>query len=401
MTTDTGLPHQAKDGLVPTAAVILASIAYFATAGVSFRVLPEMVTDMTGGGNAQIGLAFSFLGLGLLVGRPFVGFLNDRFGRKPMVILGGLGASGAQFFHVPAAEAGLNALYATRFVAGLFGSVMYVGLATIATEMPTPERRAKIFGWFSASTFVGFALGPLVGEALVSASGFSAAYRGAAALAFMSAIAGFVLPETRPPDVNPRLGGLRQMFDPTGLRVGLSSFVAIVAFMGFQGFLQPWGEELGVSDVGPIISVYAVVALLWRVFGTRFLDADRQVVGTIALTLLGVACVVLATTQSSTGLFVAAVIMGTGSAFATPIMMLIATDSTPAAARARVVSTLVFANDLGSTAAIPVLGVIADAAGFPTMYAVVTVVVVASIGWFRVGLARLAGMQSPLAAPAA
>lgn len=380
------------DGLAATAAVILASIAYFATAGVSFRVLPQMVQDINDGGNTEIGFAFSALGLGLLIGRPFVGYLNDRFGRRSMVILGAIGAAVAQFAHVPAAEAGLIYLYAIRFVAGLFGSVMYVGLATIATEMPSPHRRAKVFGWFSASTFLGFALGPLVGEALVTRSGFTAAYLAAAAFAMSSAFAGLILPETRPHDVDPRLGGMRQMFDPTGLRVGLSSFVAIVAFMGFQGFLQPWGTELGVADVGPIISVYAVVALLWRAFGSRLLDANRMQVGTVALVLLGIASVVLAASQGTGSLIVAAVIMGTGSAFATPILLLIATDSTPAASRARVVSTVVFANDLGSSAAIPILGLIADRAGFPTMYVVLTVLVALSIAWFRRGMAHLPGM---------
>ncbi len=387
-------PH--NDSFFATTAVILASVTYFATAGVSFRVLPQLVKDVPGGGNTEIGLAFSFFGFGLLAGRPFVGYLNDRFGRSPMVVLGGLGAAVAQFTHVPAAEAGLNYLYSARFLAGLFGSVMYVGLATIATEMPSPERRAQVFGWFAASTFAGFAIGPVAGEFLLGTDNFSQAYLGASAFALTSAIAGFVLPETRPPDVNPNLGGLSDMFDATALKVGLTSFVAIAGFMGFQGFIQPWGEELGVVEVGSIISTYAVVALLLRAFGSKLLDGDRLMVSSGSVILLAVASLILAAAQNIVWLFAGAVVMGIGSAYATPIFMLIATDSRPPGVRARVVSTLVLANDLGSTAAIPVLGIIADTAGFRTMYVVLAGLIALSLVWLRTGVAQLPGMKTAL-----
>lgn len=369
--------------MVSTAAVVLASVAYFAASGVSFPVLPELVKESSGGGNTAIGLAFSMLGLGMLVGRPFVGFLNDRFGRRRMVVLGAALGALLQSIYVPAADLGLTWLLLARFLVGLCGSVMYVGMATIATEMSSPQRRAQVFSWFAAAVFLGFAIGPLVGETVLNAAGFSWAYVSASGFMLITLVCGLVLPETTPPDVNPKLGRITDIFESVGMRVGGASFVAVLSFMGLQGFIKQWGLELGVENVGLILAAYAGTALLIRVFAARLMDANRRGVGTLAYLSLAVASVILATAGGAPSLYLGAVVLAIGSAFVTPLLILIATDSTPASARARVMATVTFANDMGASIGVPLLGVVADAAGFQIMYLTLAVAALLALAYFR------------------
>jgi hypothetical protein len=74
--------------------------------------------------------------------------------------------------------------------------------------------------------------------------------------------------------------------------------------------------------------------------------------------------------------------------------MLIATHNRPPAVSARMVSTLVLANDLGSAAAIALLGLIADEARLRTMYWVLAGLVGLFLVWLRTGIAGLPGVAS-------
>ena len=86
-------------------------------------------------------------------------------------------------------------------------------------------------------------------------------------------------------------------------------------------------------------------------------------------------------------------------AFLTPLLILIAADSSPAAARARVVSTITFCNDLGSSAGVPLLGLMADASGFRGMYTLLAVVCGLSIVYLRSPKVQALGGFRPAVAP--
>ena len=63
-------------------AVFGATMLYFGVAGVAFPVLPRLVERELGGGSAEIGLAFGVWAIGMLVVRPFGGYMLDLIGRR-------------------------------------------------------------------------------------------------------------------------------------------------------------------------------------------------------------------------------------------------------------------------------------------------------------------------------
>ncbi len=356
--------------------LLLAGMSYFVVAGISFPVLPRLVKQELGGGEFEIGLAFGAMGLGMLAMRPMVGFLADKYGRKPMIICGAVIIIATQLLHVPSARSGLWALLLIRFILGIGSSAMYVGQATIATELPPSERSGEIFSLFNVSVVAGLAVGPVVGEITLQKFGFSSAFALAALFAGLCLLLGLLLPETRPSEVTARFEGVRSLIHPIAVRAGVVSFLLFAAFLSFNAFITPFAESMGVLTVRWILLSYAVASVLTRLFGGKLIDSvDRKLLGSCSHVIVIIGLLVLVIFNNHLSLYVGGVIMAIGLSFNVPLMVVIAADSTTPDQRSRVVATVIVFGDLANSFAAFGFGGLAEVIGYRWMYAVVAAMV--------------------------
>ena len=349
-----------------------AGIAYFTVAGISFPVLPRLVEDELGGSRTDIGLAFGVFALGMLLVRPIAGVASDRIGRRPLMIFGALGVGLFQLLHVPAAETGeLWVLLLVRVGTGGFSSMLYLAQATAATELPPKQHRARVFATFSMAVFVGFALGPIVGEIVLQSQGFSATFAVAAGFAFLSAMVALVVPETKPDDVR-RPEGFRDLFHPIAARIGFVNLLIFITFMGFNAFIQPYSEQFGVKEARWLLLTYSGTTLVLRFLGSFVIDRfDRRNLATVAHTMVAIGALILATAGGATQLYVGAFVTAIGMSWNVPLLMLIAVDSASDAERSKVVATITTFGDLANSGGALALGIVADAVDYDGMYLVV------------------------------
>ena len=68
-------------------------------------------------------------------------------------------------------------------------------------------------------------------------------------MAGASALAATTLPETRPDEVEPRFEAIRSLFHPIAARIGVMNLMVFMAFIGFNGFITPYAESMGVTSV--------------------------------------------------------------------------------------------------------------------------------------------------------
>lgn len=353
-------------------ALLVAGITYFTVAGISFPVLPRLVEDELGGSKADIGLAFGVFALGMLLVRPVAGVVSDRIGRRPLMIGGAIGVAVTQLLHVPAADTGeLWVLLVVRIATGGFSSLMYLAQATTATEMPAPRDRARVFSTFSVAVFVGFAIGPILGEAVLQSRGFGWAFGVAAASATISALVATVLPETRPADVG-RPSRVRDVFHPVAVRIGLVNLLVFVTFMGFNGFIQPYSEQFGIEEARWLLLTYSGTTLVLRFVGGFVIERfDRRNLATSAHLFVTAGALLLATASGVPQLYVGSFVIAVGMAWNVPLLMLIAVDSADDVDRSRVVATVTTFGDLANSAGALLLGVVAEVVDYEGMYAVV------------------------------
>ncbi|MDP9043616.1 MAG: MFS transporter, partial [Pseudomonadota bacterium] len=134
--------------------------------GLIIPVLPLMVGQFTSSPAAQAtwyGVMTMTFGIANFFGSPILGRLSDRFGRRPVLLLGFSGL--ALGFIVTGLATALWMLVVVRVFSGAMQSNIAVANAYVADITP-PQGRAKAFGLLGAMLGMGFILGPVLGGLL-------------------------------------------------------------------------------------------------------------------------------------------------------------------------------------------------------------------------------------------
>ncbi len=178
---------------------VLALTAFIDMLGFSI-IIPVMpyYAEAYGASATVVGLLFASYSIMQFFFSPVWGSVSDRIGRKPVLIVGLVGASiGMAVFGV---AQNLVLLFAARIFAGIMASTIPVAQA-YAADVTEPEGRAKALGMLGAAIGLGFVIGPAVGGTLESFGHGVPAFV-AAGLALANAVwTYFALRESLHPDV--------------------------------------------------------------------------------------------------------------------------------------------------------------------------------------------------------
>jgi len=183
------------------------------------------------------GVLSTVYALATFFGAPVLGAMSDRYGRRPILLIGFCGV--AINFFVTALATSMWMLVASRVVGGAMQANAAVANAYVA-DITEPEQRARRFGMLGAMFGIGFILGPVVGG-ILGGIDLRLPFFVAGTLALVNLVYGIVvLPESLPAErrrvmhwkqINP-LASLKQLAELRG--VGL--LVAVLACCGLAQF---------------------------------------------------------------------------------------------------------------------------------------------------------------------
>ena len=178
--------------------VMLTVLIDMAAIGLIVPVLPSIVGSFTTSQADQAwwyGAVSTAFGFANFFGSPVLGALSDKYGRRPVLLLGFCGL--AVTFFATALATALWMLIVARLVGGLMQANAAVCNAYVADITP-PELRAKRFGMLGAMFGVGFIVGPVAGG-LLGALNLRLPFFVAGGLSLLNLLYGyFVLPESLP-----------------------------------------------------------------------------------------------------------------------------------------------------------------------------------------------------------
>jgi MFS transporter, DHA1 family, tetracycline resistance protein len=253
--------------------------------GVIVPVLPALVGKFTTDSAAQshwVGTLFIVFSLASFLCAPTLSALSDRFGRRPLLLIGFCGL--AFNFFATALATSLWMLVLSRIVGGGMQANAAVAQAYVADITP-PEERTKRFGALGAMFGLGFIIGPAMGGLLGSID-IHLPFYAAGTLSLINLVYGwFVLPESLPPEkrrqavswrsANP-LASLRDLAQLKGVGLlvgvlvcsGLAQFTLYTIWVLSNTFRFGWGPaENGWS----LFAVGVVAALVQGVLLARLL----------------------------------------------------------------------------------------------------------------------------------
>ena len=178
--------------------IMVAVLIDMVSIGLMIPVLPHLVGQFTSSQGDQAfwfgAVAFAF-GFANFFASPILGALSDRFGRRPVLLIGFCGL--AFNFFMTAAATSLWMLVLVRIVGGGMQANISVANAYVADITP-PEQRAQRFGLLGAMMGLGFILGPALGGILGDID-LRLPFVASGTLAVLNWIYGyFVLPESLP-----------------------------------------------------------------------------------------------------------------------------------------------------------------------------------------------------------
>ncbi len=157
---------------------------------------PAMAEEF--GTNASaIQLTLTTFLLGMAVGQLVFGPLSDRFGRRPLLLVGALAC--AVFSAASAVAPSIELLAGARFVQGFAGAAGIVLGRAVISDRAKGVAAAKLFGLLVVINAVAPIVAPLVGGVIVTNLGWRAVYwvlAGWSVRMFLAVL--FLVPETHP-----------------------------------------------------------------------------------------------------------------------------------------------------------------------------------------------------------
>ena len=271
-------------------------------------VLP-LFAERLGASPFQVALILTVYALAQLLFLPAWGWVSDRVGRRPVILISLFGTV-CSFVLLAFADS-IGMIYAARVLAGFFAASIGTAQAVV-TDVTSPSERARGMGIIGAAFGAGMIVGPMLGG-LSAELHEKAPFYAVALLATLNfVVAWFRLPESRPPQRrSPDWSELRHSFVPTPVRlvmavhdrrIGLFLYLFFQVFTAFavlEALITLYmGDEYGATplDVGLLFAWIGVVLVLTQGVLLRrlvnYAGETRLVV--VGLTAMGVGLAAMA-----------------------------------------------------------------------------------------------------------
>jgi MFS family permease len=370
--------------LAPTPFVRATATNFVFFLGLNGFVLLPLYIQQLGGNEIEIGLVMGlYSGVGIVV-QPLIGPWVDVIGRRPFMLVGtGLTVAASL---LAAAPGSVGLLAVVRVLQGIGFSVFFVACFSYVVDVIPPAERGWALGIYGVSGFVSTAVAPLFGEWIIRTVGFRPLFVLSALLGLGTVALVWPIREA------PRGTGGPLRLAPGAVRAALEDVLHrhmfVTMFFGLGSgtifaFLPTFAEDLGVTTLSLFYTAYSMSAIAVRVAGGRLIDTHGrravivpsmfvQVLATGVLALLGALVTRTSVTPVLPALFVVGLLSGGAHGFLYPGLAALVTDTTPGDRRAAVVGIFSAMFLTGQTAGAFTFGWIANSAGYGSMWAALT-----------------------------
>lgn len=359
------------DRLITTPFVVVtaAALAFFMYIGTLLPLVPLYIEGPLDAGEFGVGLNAAFFAVAAIVARPVLGRLADRFGRRRVMVVGGLIAAVGAVGMSQATT--LPVLLGFRALTGVGEASMFVGAATLIADLSPRSRRAEGASYFSVAVFGGLGIGPVLGEWILSDVHFERTFVVAAGFALLataiaSLVPAFVDSPDRSDDASAdaaltALTGWRRHVHPAAVLPGIVLALGVGGLTSFFLFVPDYSREVGLGSSGGLFLAYSAITLSVRVVGAKIPErlGPRRAV-TIALALMTIGLVVVGVVPSVAALWVGTLLIGLGIAFNYPSLMALVVNRVSDRERARAISSFTMFFEVGTAVSGVAVGIVAQ-----------------------------------------
>ncbi|MBN2471483.1 MAG: MFS transporter [Anaerolineae bacterium] len=297
--------------------------------GMAIPVLPFYV-DSFGASGSELGLLMSIYAVMQFFFAPVWGGLSDRYGRKPLILLGVFGNALSQLLFALAGS--MTMLFIARALSGILSAATIPTAMAYISDSTDAENRSSGMGMIGAAMGIGMVLGPGLGGMLatgnLSLPFFVAA--GLSTLAFILIV--ILLPESLPEHKRSQATGFqgpqldamwRALFSPIGLLL-VMAFLISFGLTNFEAVFGLFAKDrfgFGSGEVGGILMFIGVVTAVMQMGLTGPLTRRFGEVGTLrgSLFISVIGFLVMLLAENMAGILLTTLIFVAGNSLLRPV----------------------------------------------------------------------------------
>ncbi len=360
-------PHPTRLFTPAFGALFAAALVFFTSGSTVLPVASRFAAGPLGADATGVGISIGAFAIAALLLRPVVGWASDRFGRRPLLIGGGLMTVGALTFHLLVTT--LPLFIVARSLLGIAEAFFFVAAIAAVSDLAPPERRGEAINIGSLAVYLGLAFGPFLGETILGLGGYDTVWLAAAAMAGVATVLTLFVPETAPGALRSRATGQRpprtRLIHPAGFFPGFLILTGTWGMAGYFAFLPLYTAELGMGGAGPAMALYALIVITLRIVFAKLPDQIGPArLSSVALVGSAIGLGILGLVRGPFGVYLGTAVFAVGIAFLFPALLALAVARVDELERGTVVGTTTAFVDLSFGLSPAVLGFAAGAIGF-------------------------------------
>lgn len=354
--------------------VIFASFTNFAY----IYVLPVHMLRI-GGTQTEIGVMSAALTLVGLATRLTLAPLIDRWGRRPMLLLGGILFSACSVGYLLLKDFVWGVIL-MRCFSGFAQGIFFPVPPTVVSDISPKDRLVDALGYFGIASSLLVIFSSPLGLHLYEHVAPEAFFIVTLASSLISLVFAFLYREEYVPVPADRSAGrrrfsLRNVIEFSVLKPCLVFLLAIFGFSVVNNFVIPFGESRGIAGMSWFFTVHNIAIILTRLFAWRLKKrfTRRQVI-VAGLAVIGAGTLLTAFAGNTWMMLVASVVMAVGGAVYSQYLQTDILLTAPDDRRGMANSTMMLFQDVGSGAGAAAFGVTSERMGYPVSFAAAGVI---------------------------
>ena len=235
--------------------------------GMVIPILPFYI-EAFGATGKDLGILLSIFSIMQFIFAPIWGSLSDRYGRKPILMIGVLGNAISLLLFGLSTQ--LWMMFAARALGGILSSATLPTAMAFISDSTDEEHRGGGMGVIGAAMGVGMVFGPAIGGWMTDISLSAPFFLGAGLSVFALLMMFFLLPESLPADKRdmdislkgPQFADMgKAIVGPMGI-IFFMAFIVSFAMTNFEGIFSLFADYRFGFDAKQVGTIMAVVGFI-------------------------------------------------------------------------------------------------------------------------------------------
>ncbi len=344
-----------------------------------FFLLPIRISEL-GGGKFEIGLIMGAAQVSAVAARFLGGSRLDRLGRKKLLVGSAVVNTGVVLAFLAVRRVDWLPVV-LRVIQGVAYGVYFTAVFTVISDLSPSGRMTEGLGNFGMAGLLALALAPWLGEKLIAVFGFNSIFFAAAAASLLAVFLAAASRESLPPEFC--LTAPVPMKKSLAGGVGLLLFITVMFGSGRGVLVSFAADHLSggrTVSAGVFLLIYSLTAGAVRFAAGPLADRRgklRVLAPALAVFSLGVA--LAAALFSNTLIALAAALAGLGHGFLYPVLNALVIERSHDCARGTATGYYTGSYDVGVGLGAIFWGGIASFTGYPAMFVLAGVAVLAGV----------------------